>query len=78
MATAMVTELGMSDKIGWVNYQKRDDSDLTKPFSDETGDIIDSEVYRIVQECHDRCTKLLKEKAEDVEKIAQVLLKKKF
>lgn len=76
MATAMVTELGMSDKIGWVNYQKRDDSDLTKPFSDETGDIIDSEVYRIVQECHDRCTKLLKEKAEDVEKIAQVLLKK--
>lgn len=76
MATAMVTELGMSDKIGWVNYQKRDDSDLTKPFSDETGDIIDSEVYRIVQECHDRCTKLLKEKAEDVEKIAQLLLKK--
>lgn len=76
MATAMVTELGMSDRIGWVNYQKRDDSDLTKPFSDETGDIIDSEVYRIVQECHDRCTKLLKEKAEDVEKIAQVLLKK--
>ena len=76
MATAMVTELGMSDKIGWVNYQKRDDSDLTKPFSDETGDIIDSEVYRIVQECHDRCTKLLKERAEDVEKIAQLLLKK--
>ncbi|EJS42380.1 yta12p [Saccharomyces arboricola H-6] len=76
MATAMVTELGMSDKIGWVNYQKRDDSDLTKPFSDETGDIIDSEVYRIVQDCHDRCAKLLKEKAEDVEKIAQLLLKK--
>ncbi|CAI4048509.1 hypothetical protein SUVC_13G2230 [Saccharomyces uvarum] len=76
MATAMVTELGMSDKIGWINYQKRDDSDLTKPFSDETGDIIDSEVYRIIQECHDRCTKLLKEKAEDVEKIAQLLLKK--
>ncbi|CAI4048220.1 m-AAA protease subunit YTA12 SKDI_13G2190 [Saccharomyces kudriavzevii IFO 1802] len=76
MATAMVTELGMSDKIGWVNYQKRDDSDLTKPFSDETGDIIDSEVYRIVQECHDRCTILLKEKAEEVEKIAQLLLKK--
>ncbi|CAI4035564.1 hypothetical protein SMKI_13G2140 [Saccharomyces mikatae IFO 1815] len=76
MATAMVTELGMSDKIGWVNYQKKDDSDLTKPFSDETGDIIDSEVYRIVQECHERCTKLLKEKADDVEKIAQLLLKK--
>lgn len=76
MATAMVTQLGMSPKIGWINYQKKDDSDMTKPFSDETGDIIDAEVYRIVQECHERCTKLLKEKAEDVEKIAQLLLRK--
>ncbi|KAL3241241.1 m-AAA protease subunit YTA12 [Nakaseomyces bracarensis] len=76
MATAMVTELGMSEKIGWVNYKKKDDNDMTKPFSEETGTLIDSEIYRIVQECHARCTKLLKEKAEDVEKIAQLLLKK--
>ncbi|CAG60717.1 uncharacterized protein GVI51_J01265 [Nakaseomyces glabratus] len=76
MATAMVTELGMSEKIGWINYKKNDDNDLTKAFSEETGVIIDSEVYRIVQECHKRCTDLLKEKAEDVEKIAQLLLKK--
>lgn len=76
MATAMVTQLGMSPKIGWINYQKKDDSDMTKPFSDETGDIIDAEVHRIVQECRDRCAALLKEKADDVEKIAQLLLKK--
>ena len=76
MATAMVTQLGMSPKIGWINYQKKDDSDMTKPFSDETGDIIDAEVHRIVQECRDRCATLLKEKAGDVEKIAQLLLKK--
>lgn len=76
MATAMVTELGMSPKIGWINYKKRDDTDLTKPFSEETATIIDEEVYRIVQECHDRCTKLLKEKAEELEKVARLLLKK--
>ncbi|QEU62552.1 Yta12 [Kluyveromyces lactis] len=76
MATAMVTELGMSNKIGWINFAKKSENDLTKPFSEETGSIVDSEVYRIVQECHDRCAKLLKEKAEDVEKIAQLLLKK--
>ncbi|CCK70514.1 m-AAA protease subunit YTA12 KNAG_0E02550 [Huiozyma naganishii CBS 8797] len=76
MAQAMVTQLGMSPKIGWINYQKKSENDLTKPFSEETGDTIDSEIYRIVQECHERCTKLLKEKSEDVEKIAQLLLKK--
>lgn len=76
MATAMVTELGMSEKIGWINYQRKDDNDLTKPFSEETGNIIDAEVYRIVQECHDRCANLLKEKADAVEQIAQLLLKK--
>lgn len=76
MATAMVTELGMSAKIGWINYKKRDDTDLTKPFSEETANIIDEEVYRIIQECHERCTKLLQEKAEELEKVAQLLLKK--
>lgn len=76
MAIAMVTELGMSDKIGWINYQKKSESDLTKPFSEETATIVDSEVYRIIQECHDRCEQLLKDKAEDVEKIAQLLLEK--
>lgn len=76
MATAMVTELGMSDKIGWINFAKKSENDLTKPFSEETGAIVDAEVYRLVQECHDRCTKLLKEKADEVEKIAQLLLEK--
>ncbi|CAR29208.1 ZYRO0G03212p [Zygosaccharomyces rouxii] len=76
MATAMVTQLGMSPKIGWINYQRKDESDLTKPFSSETGDVIDSEVFRIVQECHDRCTQLLKEQASSVEKVAQLLLEK--
>ncbi|SCU89804.1 LANO_0D06480g1_1 [Lachancea nothofagi CBS 11611] len=75
MASAMVTELGMSDKIGWINYQRKSESDLTKPFSEETAAIVDAEVYRLVQDCHDRCTALLKEKAEEVEKVAQLLLK---
>lgn len=76
MATAMVTELGMSDKIGWINFAKKSENDLTKPFSEETGSIVDSEVYRIVQECHERCTDLLKKHADEVEKIAQLLLEK--
>lgn len=76
MATAMVTQLGMSPKIGWINYQKKSESDLTKPFSDDTGDTIDSEVQRIVNECYERCKKLLQEKSAEVEKVAQLLLNK--
>ena len=76
MATAMVVQMGMSPKIGWLNYTKKDDTDMTKPFSEETADIIDSEVHRIVQECHERCKKLLREHAADVEKVAQFLLRK--
>lgn len=76
MATAMVTELGMSNKIGWVNYAKKSQDDLTKPFSEGTAAIIDSEVYRIIHECHQRCITLLKEKTKELESIAQFLLKK--
>ncbi|AET41226.1 m-AAA protease subunit YTA12 Ecym_7400 [Eremothecium cymbalariae DBVPG len=75
MATAMVTELGMSNKVGWVNYTRKNESDLTKPFSEETASIVDSEVYRLVEECHDRCASLLKEKAHELEKVAQLLLR---
>ena len=76
MATAMVTQLGMSDKIGWINYQKKNDNDLTKPYSEETAIIVDSEVYRLIQSCHDRCETLLTEKSPELEKVAQLLLKK--
>lgn len=76
MATAMVTELGMSEKIGWLCYKKNNDNDLTKPFSEETADVVDAEVSKIIQTCHKRCTELLKEKAEELEKIAQLLLQK--
>ncbi|SCU94708.1 LADA_0G10528g1_1 [Lachancea dasiensis] len=75
MASAMVTELGMSDKIGWINFQRKSESDLTKPFSEETAAIVDSEVYQLVQDAHDRCAALLREKADEVETVAQQLLK---
>ncbi|CCE64154.1 hypothetical protein TPHA_0G03130 [Tetrapisispora phaffii CBS 4417] len=76
MATSMVTQLGMSKKIGWINFQKRNENDLTKPYSEDTAKIVDGEVYRIIQESHARCKKLLQDHAEGVEKVAQLLLKK--
>lgn len=76
MATSMVTQLGMSKRIGWLSYGKKDDQDLTKAYSESTGDAIDEEVHKIIRECHATCKKLLKEKSTELEKIAQLLLNK--
>ncbi|KAH3680694.1 hypothetical protein WICPIJ_008158 [Wickerhamomyces pijperi] len=76
IAANMVTKLGMSPEIGLISFEKRDDSDLTKPYSETTGSLIDDEISKIINECAERCRALLTEKAGDVEKVAQLLLKK--
>lgn len=79
IAQSMVLRFGMSKTIGMVNYADTHSSDdLTKPFSDETNRIIDEEVKRIVNECHQRCTGLLKEKEHAVDLVAQELLRKEY
>lgn len=79
LAQAMVMRFGMSPRVGMVNYADTQGQDkLTKPFSDSTNQVIDGEIKRIVQECHDRCKALLTEKAAAVELVAQELLRKEF
>lgn len=77
MATAMVTEWGMSSKIGYLSY-KDDEQRLHKPFSEETARNIDSEVRRIVDEAYKQCRNLLEEKREQVGMVAEELLKKEM
>ena len=79
LAQNMVLRFGMSKEVGMVNYADTQPSDnLAKPYSDETNKIIDREIQAIVKDCYQRCTDLLKEKAEAVELVAQELLKKEF
>ena len=75
MATAMVTEWGMSQKIGYLHY-KDDEQRLHKPFSEETARNIDSEVRRIVDEAYKQCKDLLTEKGSELKSIAEELLLK--
>lgn len=77
LATAMVTEWGMSEKIGYLNY-KDDEQRLHKPFSEETARNIDQEVRRIVDEAYKQCKDLLTEKKPQVQAIAEELLKKEM
>lgn len=75
MATGMVTKYGMSPELGQVTLA-RSEGTVTKPYSEETGKMIDQEVRRIVREAHERCTQLLTEKKEQVAIVAEELLSK--
>jgi cell division protease FtsH len=78
MAKAMVTKWGLSDKVGTIDYAEDEGSRFyaaQKTFSEETGKIIDDEIKRIVSEALDKAKKILSEKRDDLEKLAQALLK---
>ncbi|GME95724.1 unnamed protein product [Ambrosiozyma monospora] len=76
LAQRMVLQCGMSPKIGTISYTIDRGQDMTKPYSERTAKTIDSEIRRIVDECHERCKNLLIEKADQVELVAQELLTK--
>ncbi len=77
MARAMVTKWGLSDKVGAIDYGEDDGSRFyaaNKPYSQETGRIIDEEVKRIISEGLAEAKKILNEKKDDLEKLARALL----
>ena len=77
MAYAMVTVYGMNDKIGNVSfYDPSQENTFTKPFSEETGKLIDQEVRALIEKAFERTKKLLTDRKKEVEIIAQALLKR--
>lgn len=77
MAYSMVTVYGMNDKVGNVSfYDPSQENSFTKPYSEETGKIIDEEVRKLIDEAYLRTIALLTEKKEQVEKLAKELLTK--
>ncbi len=77
IAYSMVTAYGMNTKVGNVSfYDPASENTFTKPYSEETGKIIDEEVRGIIDEAYQRTIKLLTEKREEVEKLAKELLSK--
>ncbi|CAO3691583.1 unnamed protein product [Umbelopsis ramanniana] len=77
MAYGQVATYGMNPVIGPISYQDPNGQEsFTKPFSEDTGKLIDAEVRKLVNSAFDRTFKLLTDKKEDVEKVAQLLLKK--
>src|SRR6186713_984128 len=77
IAYAMVTVYGMNEKIGNISfYDPTQENTFTKPYSEETGKMIDDEVRKLIDEAYIKTKNLLTEKRGDVELLAKELLKK--
>ncbi|HNP21208.1 MAG TPA: ATP-dependent zinc metalloprotease FtsH [Panacibacter sp.] len=77
MAYSMVTVYGMNDKVGNISfYDPSQENTFTKPYSEETGKLIDEEVRNIIHQAYARTLQLLTEHRNDVEKLAKELLRK--
>ena len=77
IAYSMITVYGMNDKVGNISYYDPNQENVfTKPFSEETGKMIDEEVRKLIANAYQITKKLLTEKKGDVEKLAKELLKK--
>jgi cell division protease FtsH len=77
IAYSMVTAYGMNSKVGNVSYyDPSQENTFTKPYSEETGKIIDNEVRGIIEEAYQRTLQLLRDKKEAVEILAKELLAK--
>ncbi len=81
MARAMVTQFGMSDKLGMVQYGDSQefvflgrDMMRSKDYSEETAEAIDNEVKRIITENFQRAHQIIVEHRDKLELIAKALL----
>ena len=84
IARAMVTEFGMSDALGVVNYDgHRPPAFIENPFGRERGNYaeetalqIDIEVKRILTEAHERARQILRDHREILDRLSVRLLEK--
>ncbi|MFH0771088.1 MAG: ATP-dependent zinc metalloprotease FtsH [Candidatus Omnitrophota bacterium] len=83
MARSMVTEFGMSEKLGHLTFGKRPEQiflgrDILeeKNYSDETALQIDQEIKRIIDECYGRAKDILIKNRDKLKILAEKLLEK--
>lgn len=83
LARKMVTEWGMSERLGPLTFGKKDEQIFLgreiarhKDYSDKTSEEIDNEIKRIVTEAYESAKKLLKDNYDLLDKLAKTLLEK--
>jgi cell division protease FtsH len=82
IARAMVTEWGMSDSLGAINYDgHKRNKFLDIPigpergaYAEDTARLIDAEVKRIMTDAHGEARRILSERRDDLERVTRRLL----
>lgn len=81
LARKMVTEFGMSEKMGLISFGEREEHiflgkelGAERNYSDRVASQIDDEIKRIIDEAHVKATKVLKDYIDLLHKIAEKLL----
>lgn len=73
----MVAYLGMSDKLSNVcYYDAQSEYSFSKPYSEHTAQLIDSEVQRLISEQYERAKRLLTENAAKHNELADLLVER--
>lgn len=78
-ARAMVTVYGLNDKIGNITYYDssgQSEYSFTKPYSEDTAQIIDKEISKLIETQFQRAIAILLENKDKLTKLAELLLEK--
>ncbi|ETN96856.1 ATP-dependent zinc metalloprotease FtsH [Zhouia amylolytica] len=78
-AKAMVTIYGLNEKIGNLTYydsRGQSDYSFTKPYSEETAQVIDKEISSIVEKQYERAIEILSQNKDKLTELADRLLEK--
>ncbi len=83
LASRMVCEFGMSDRMGLVAYKKREgetflgrDFSEGQGYSDQTAQLIDEEIKSLIAECQEKVKGLLRERRSALDALAAALIEK--
>ena len=81
LARSMVTEWGMSDILGPIQYADNSNEVFlgrsvtqNKNMSEDTARLVDSEIKRLVTQAHEQALNILKEKKKDWETLAKAMM----
>lgn len=83
IARSMVMEYGMSDRVGMINYGS-DDSQVfigkdlahARSYGEQVASTIDSEIKRIIDDCHEKAMKIILEHRDVLDRCCDLLIEK--
>jgi AFG3 family protein len=79
LAYAMVTIYGMNEKVGNVSFNDtQGEYQFNKPYSEKTSELIDNEVRTLIGDVYQSTKRLLIEKRDGLEKLANKLIEKEI